>query len=58
MKSERDWDAELGKGDDPIQAIMNFKHPKGFKELWFKVDEFTGNPKEVYRLQCLAGEFP
>ena len=48
MKSEKDWDAESGEDEDPMQATTaNFKHPKGFKELRFRVDKFTGDPKEV-----------
>ena len=28
-------------------TTANFKHPKRFKELRFRVDKFTGDPKEV-----------
>ena len=27
--------------------MANFKHLKGFKELCFRVDKFTGNTKDV-----------
>ena len=27
--------------------MANFKHPKGFKELRFRVDKLTGNTKDV-----------
>ena len=48
VKCEKDWDAESGEDDDPMQATTaNFKYPKGFKELRFRVDKFTGDPKEV-----------
>lgn len=32
---------------ETVQVKVNFKHPKVFKELWFRVDKFTGNAKEV-----------
>ena len=45
VKSQRDLDTESGEEDNP--TTTNFKHPKGFKELRFRVNKFTGDPKEV-----------
>ena len=47
LPTKRDWDAELGKEDNLMQATtVNFKHPKGFKELRFRVLSYMEIPKK------------
>ena len=45
VKSESDSD--VSSDEETGQAKGNFKHPKAFRELRFRVDKFTGNIKEV-----------
>lgn len=46
LKSESDSDVS-SEDEGAAQVTTSFKHPKGFKELRFRVDKFTGNIKEV-----------
>ena len=45
VKSESDSDASSDEETGQMKA--NFKHPKIFRELRFRVNKFTGNVKEV-----------
>ena len=40
-------DVDIASSED--KGISSFKHPKGFKELQFRIDNFAGNTKEIAR---------
>ena len=48
VKSESRSDATSSEDEETTEVVTpNFKHPKGFKELRFRVDKFSGDTKEI-----------
>ena len=48
VKSESRSDATSSEDEETTEVVTpSFKHPKGFKELRFRVDKFSGDTKEI-----------
>ena len=48
MRSEDHSDAISSEDEETTEVVTtSFKHPKGFKELRFRVDKFSGDTKDV-----------